>query len=350
MRPSLFVIPLGIVLMLGLAHTKAAPVTEKHQARITIASPHVFTRGDTVYVRLDRATQKTIGLKTETLRKVDYRRRIRAYGQVVDLSRLLQDDRRLSDASARKIKAQARLDATRNEYRRLTNLYRLHRNTSKKALQAAQANWLTARATAAAARVRLLTQQAALHQRWGQVISRWMTEENTQWQALISGRHRLVKLTRPLGNPPIELPLAAEILLADDTMVPITWVSPAPTIAPGLQGQADYFLATSRLDSLSYGLQITGLIRYGAKHSGVIVPSTAVVWSQGNAYLYVEDNHERFERRQLHTDQPVPGGWFEANGLIPGMIVVTKGAQILLSEQTLASAPKGDAAEEGDHD
>lgn len=63
------------------------------------------------------------------------------------------------------------------------------------------------------------------------------------------------------------------------------------------------------------------------------MPKEAVVWWQGRAWIYMQRDAERFARRELPTDSPVPGGWFVADAISPDQRVVTKGAQQLLSEE-----------------
>lgn len=72
------------------------------------------------------------------------------------------------------------------------------------------------------------------------------------------------------------------------------------------------------------------------------MPTDAVVWWQGRAWIYVQRDPTLFARRELATDSPVPGGWFIAQGISPDQRVVTKGAQQLLSEEFRAQIDVGE--------
>ncbi|HDJ86452.1 MAG TPA: hypothetical protein ENG77_05025, partial [Chromatiales bacterium] len=309
-----------------------------------IAAPQrVFVRHGVTYLRLSKHIQKAIGLQIEALKFTHYRARLQAYGQVIDLNALLDSYQQLVSARAKAAQSNVQLDAARAEYRRLEGLYRHHRNASEKQVQTAGANWLSDQAAATAAETRLSSVTDRLGARWGATIARWMRKDSPSFRSLTDGRSRLLELTLPLGKAPAAAHRTALVLLANGTTVAASLISPSPVAEPDLQGQAYFFLATSAIGQLNYRLRITGLIPYGSRHSGVVVPDSAVVWSQGSAWIYVETRNGRFERKPIRTDTPVPEGWFQTDGLSPGSQVVTQGAEVLLSVQTLAGAPKGRA-------
>ena len=129
----------------------------------------------------------------------------------------------------------------------------------------------------------------------------------------------------------------------------VSLIAPAPATDPDLQGQSYYYLASAHLRQLNYGLQVVGLMPYGTQRSGVIVPHMAVVWFHGSAWVYVKTDDGCFVRKPVRTHMPVPGGWFQSGGLGPDDRLVTQGAEVLLSVEALAAAPKGSAGE-GDED
>ena len=71
----------------------------------------------------------------------------------------------------------------------------------------------------------------------------------------------------------------------------------------------------------------------GAYQHPSSVPADAVVWWQGRAWVYVQIDPQRFARREIPADAPVPGGWFLSKGIDAGDRVVNRGAQQLLSEE-----------------
>jgi len=341
---------LALVVGSNLATWPSAQADEDEGGPLIATPQRVFTDNGVTYVKLDTDTQKAIGLQTKTLKPAHYRASLRAYGQVINLSALLRSYQQLASAQAKASQSRAQLDASQAEYRRLNSLYRDHQNASKKAVQTARATWQSDQASAQAAEGQKFAVTSDLEARWGASITRWMIKDSRSFQRLANGKSRLLKLTLPLGKAPANPLRSAQLLLANGTTAAASLISPAPTTEPDLQGQSYYFLATSQVKHLNYGLRVTGLMSYGPQHRGAVVPNAAVVWSQGSAWAYVKMGDERFERKPVRTDTPVPAGWFQAGGLSPGNQVVTQGAAVLLSVQALAGGPKGSASEDGDGD
>jgi len=88
---------------------------------------------------------------------------------------------------------------------------------------------------------------------------------------------------------------------------------------------------------------------------GVVVPESAIVWLDGQAWLYLQrppsalpaepeggdtsESADRFVRRRVPMDEPVAGGWRGTEGFSPGDAVVVTGAQVLLSEEFRSEIP-----------
>jgi hypothetical protein len=83
--------------------------------------------------------------------------------------------------------------------------------------------------------------------------------------------------------------------------------------------------------------------------NAVVVPNAAVVQWEGLAWAYVERQPNSYVRARVMTDRPVPGGYVvtaATSGLHPGDLVVTRGAQQLLSEEFRTHVQMSDEADE----
>jgi hypothetical protein len=83
----------------------------------------------------------------------------------------------------------------------------------------------------------------------------------------------------------------------------------------------------------------------GSAMKGLIVPTSAVVWSEGKAWVYQQTAADRFTRRAVPTDIPVERGFFVTGGFSPGDKLVVQGAQALLSEELLLHGQGGGEAD-----
>jgi hypothetical protein len=70
------------------------------------------------------------------------------------------------------------------------------------------------------------------------------------------------------------------------------------------------------------------------------------VWSEGKAWAYVQTAPNQFSRRELATDAPVDNGYFASAGFAAGTKVVSRGAQTLLSEESVLEGYGGGETDE----
>ena len=66
---------------------------------------------------------------------------------------------------------------------------------------------------------------------------------------------------------------------------------------------------------------------------GVFVEDTAIVRWQGRSWVYLRVGPEAFKRHPINTDQPVSDDDYVVRDLPAGTEIVTRGAQVLLSEE-----------------
>jgi hypothetical protein len=103
---------------------------------------------------------------------------------------------------------------------------------------------------------------------------------------------------------------------------------------PRYQGQTWLFRLALGRAALRPGEAVTAHISIpGPAIAGVLLPSSAILRFQGEAWVYVERASGEFVRRMAALDQPGNGGWLVNSGFAPGERIVVTGAQTLLSEE-----------------
>jgi hypothetical protein len=116
----------------------------------------------------------------------------------------------------------------------------------------------------------------------------------------------------------------------------------AVSVDPKTQGQPFVFRVTDSTGALRPGLSVTAYLETpGPARTGTVVPGSAVLWQLGKSWVYVQTAKEKFARREVVLEDPASGGWF-TRSLKPGDKVVTRGAQMLLSEEFKSQIRVGD--------
>lgn len=269
-------------------------------------------------VTIDEATQKLIKLEFAHPTAAAWQPVVTGYGRVVDPAPLIAATTELATA-------QATAAASDHEYARLKTLADQN-NASLRALEAAQLTAQNDRLALAAARAKLTGD-------WGLVLAG--RTDLTELVRQLAGRTlSLVRLTLPAGEnlkePPVSTALTVFPEEAD--LIPAELLDGGLGVDPQTEGQIFLFLVKDR--ALPLGASVTGhLKRTGQALDGVVLPAAAVVRHEGQGWLYVQTAPTAFTRRAVPLDRLTATGWFVTGGFSPTNVVVTVGAQTVLSAE-----------------
>jgi hypothetical protein len=155
---------------------------------------------------------------------------------------------------------------------------------------------------------------------------------------LAEGRAKLVRVTFPLGvlngTDPNSLRLARldAATVGDRWTARPVWDAPFDASIPG----RSFFAVLQRTD-VGEGERV--LIwaagdNSGAAESGIVVPPTAVVVTDGKYWCFVEREPGVFSRSPVDISRPMADGYFVADSIKPGDLIVTSAAGLLLARQT----------------
>lgn len=317
----------------------AAVETERDKA---VKAPlRVSTEEGKRVITIDAETQKRSGIETSTLPVAPHQQELRAYGMVLDVARLTELSNNYANAKAQVQTAQARLAMSRPAFERAQKLFNDTHVVSQAQLQAAEAAFGTDQASLAAAEALVRTHSATAYQEWGAVLGKAIVEEQPSVRALIERQNFLLQITLPPGVTIKTVPATASIVTAKDARADAAFVSPATRIDPRIQG-VSYFYTAAAESGVLPGMNVLAFLPSGAMIEGAAVPASAVVWLQGKAWVYRRIEDDTFTRVEISTDIPAPAGGYFAKQIDDDDEVVTRGAQLLLSEEFRAQIQLGD--------
>lgn len=286
--------------------------------------------GQTV-LSFDAAAQRSNGIVTTVLTSSTQRVQGQATGVVVQLQPLLDLKASYNTPATDLIRARANARASSAEYERLQLLNKDDKNASDKAVEAARAAAESDAALVQNAQqaITLLKGTTLLH--WGPIVAGWIESNSPQFDALLRQQMFLLQVTSTNAGQ-FAAPKEATVQFSDGAHAPARFVSVLPQLDPRLQQPSLLYLVAPH-PGLVPGVNVSVFLPSGAEHRGVVVPSSAVVWSQGTPWCYVEKSPNKFERTSVATTEPNAQGWFVTTGIAPGARVVITGAQTLLSEE-----------------
>ncbi len=313
------------------------PQMKKGPAEISVEN------GEAV-LALDTATQGRLGLQVVTLTATVTRAQITSPAVVLPIQDLATFRNSYIAAQTQLQKSRVEMDVARKEYTRLKALFEQNRNVSEKSLQSAEGALKASEADERAGEQQLNLQESIVRQEWGGIASQWALGDTSEFQRLLDQRDVLVQVTMQ-ADATLEVPKTISLEIPGTSRIGASLVSPFPRVDPRIQGRSFLYVAPAER-GLAPGMNLLAHLSVGVQVRGLIVPTSAVVWSEGKAWAYQQTASERFTRRVVSTDVPVERGFFVARGFSPGDRVVTQGAQSLLSEEMLLHGQGGGDTDE----
>jgi multidrug efflux system membrane fusion protein len=299
--------------------------------------------GQTV-LTLDTPTQNRLGLEVAILTATVTRTRVTSPAVVLPVQDLAAFRNSYIATQTQLQKLHVELDVTRMEYTRLKALFEQDHNISEKSLQSAEGALKANEADELAGEQQRNLQESMVRQEWGGVVSKWVLDDSPEFHRILDQRDVFVQVTMQT-DASFGAPKTISLEILGPTRIGASLVSSFPRVDPRIQGRSFLYTAPAHL-GLTPGVNLLAHLSIGSQMRGLIVPTSAVIWSEGKAWVYQQTASDRFTRRVVPTEVPVERGFFAAQGFAPGDKVVTRGAQALLSEEMLLRGQSGGETDE----
>jgi len=319
---------LGFTLWIGLRKQEQKSAGHEPKAREDAAATE--EKAEDFVVTIEREKRERLGLEKATPEKTELAPRRVAFGRVLDPTPLVALDGELAAA-------EAVLAASRAENDRTQKLLAAGENTSRRIAEGAQAQF-----RADEIKVESLRRKALLD--WGEDLANLdATKRRALAEQLINGAVAIVRVDILPGDALTEPPRSARLLVLGRETQPIETNEIAPAFDADPKTQAQGFLLRVEKPpfALRPGMALTAWLELAEKpRSGFAIPRSAVLRHDGRAWVFVQEDEEKFVRKPVTLDTPLDGekGWFvvEGGGIDEGDGLVVTGAQMLLSEELKA--------------
>jgi hypothetical protein len=331
---------LGALLVWGFLEGRSEVEREAERERPVKEPLRISMRGGVPVITLDSRTRLNSGIETASLASAPYQEQVRAYAMVLDLARLTDLSNNIANAKSQLQTAQAKLAASKAAFERAQRLIDTHA-VSLAQVEAAEAAFRADQATVAAAESQGRTLSATAYQEWGPVLGKSLIERSPAIVRLIERQEFLLQVTLPPGTSIPKPPETGAIQKGANARAEIRYVSQATRTDPKIQG-VSYFYVTAAESEVLPGMNMLAFLPSGKSADGATVPPSAIVWWQDRAWVYRRVDSESFVRSDIGTEFPAPGGGYVATGLPKDVEIVTRGAQLLLSEEFRAQIQVGE--------
>jgi hypothetical protein len=340
---GIFIVILVTLTFLGGCKNHFDKDDEERQAPAQKGPAQISTENGQTVLTLDSPTQNRLGLEVVTLAATMTRAQATFAAVVLSVQDLAASRNSYIAAETQVQKAHIQADVARKEYTRLKTLFEENQNVSEKSLQSADGALAANEADVRAGEQQEALQESVARQQWGGIAAEWVVKGSPELGRILDQSEVLVQMTM-LADATYGTPKTISLEIPGGTRTEANLVSAFPRVDPRIQGKSFLYRAHTR-PGLSPGVNLLAHLSVGSAMKGLIVPTPAVVWSEGKAWVYQQTAADRFARRAVPTDIPVERGFFVAKEFSPGDKVVVQGAQALLSEELLLHGQGGGAAD-----
>lgn len=312
------------------------------ESRSLVAANNSTDKGAATLI-LPIASQQQSGIKSSPLVSTQHQAATVSFANVEAIDSLLEQRTRYLAALAEGQVLRSALSHQQQTVKRLQVLNQDDKNVSDRALQEAEAAMHAEQAKLNANRTLAQGLYDSMQQQWGATLATWAAQTNSQPQlnALLQYKEVLLKVSLPFDVHPNTKSLLQIGQIGGQALAKARFVSIAPQADSTLQGETYFYIAPA--DKLRTGMRLSARLEsQNGISNGVIVPHEAVVWYANQAWVYQkvaskQAGTDKFIRRLISTDveieSPAISGWFNNKGFATGDLLVTSGAQLLLSEE-----------------
>ncbi len=331
-------IGLGWTLWIGVRKQKEKPQTESAEVaeKNPDGTPKEEEKPEDFVVKLEKEKWQALAIDKGEPEKAELKPQRMAFGRVLDPTPLVTLDGELAAA-------EAALAASRAENERTQKLLAAGENTSRKSAETAEAQFRADEIKADG-----LRRSARLE--WGAAIAALDAAKRREFvEQLVRGDTALIRVDILPGDALADQPKAARILVMGREQQPIETqnITPAADVDAKTQAQGFILRVDAPPFALRPGMALTAWLELPEKpRAGFAIPRSAVLRHDGRAWVYVQEEEEKFARKPVTLDTPLDGdrGWFvdeKSGGIKADDLLVTMGAQSLLSEELKAQGGGG---------
>ena len=299
---------------------KAIPI----QAEISVQN------GETLIAMTPQA-QKVAGIVVAPLRATSAHRQITVPAQVLPIEDLARLRKSYIAATVQLAKARSKADASRQECARLKSLGPKQPSASPKSVQAAEDARRSNEADVQVAQQELALVGAMARQNWGSVVEQWLENDDPGLEQVLGHKVLLVEVTVPMGES-LAHPSQVPLQMPGGRFSEASFVSFFSRADPRRQG-VGFLYRISAQPGLSPGANLVARPAVDEMTSGVIIPSSAVVWAESKSWVYQQTAPGRFVRRQAQLSQPEGEGYFVRQGLSAGDLILVQGVDVVRAEE-----------------
>lgn len=288
-------------------------------------------------IKLPKNVEKNSNIKYTELTKTSFIDSSIYYGESINIKPLINFNTKLSIVENKKDQLLLNLEAEADHLKKLTILNEDNKNISDAVVGQQEIDIKSIESNIDVLKKDKAYIMDTIQNEWGSKFHQiFSNKKNSKLKDIISGKAKLIKITFSPSQISQEVPKKINI----SSIAQITsnyealYFSDSPEVDISRSGKSFYYLVHN--NKILNGEKFTGHSLASPKEQRFLfVPKESVIWSNGMPWAYIHINNTgKYIKKSLGGLKETNNGWIiEEGNFKAGDLIVTEGAQLLLSEE-----------------
>ena len=290
-----------------------------------------------VLIKLPKNVEKNSNIRYEELTKTTFIDSSIFYGESINVKPLINLNTKLSMIRNKKDQLLINLEAEVDHLKVLTLLNEDNKNISDAVVGQKEIEIKSIESNIDSLKKDKAYIMGTIKNEWGNKFYQiFSNSKNDELKNIISGTSKLIKITFSPGQINLEVPNKINIssMAQINSDYKALYFSDSPEVDVSRSGKSFYYLVHD--NKILNGEKFTGHSLASPKDQlFLFIPKESVIWSNGMPWAYIHiNNTEKYIKKSLGGLRETNNGWIiEEGNFKAGDLIVTKGAQLLLSEE-----------------
>jgi hypothetical protein len=335
---AMVILALGLGLLLHALPGQSKADYSDEDESAAAAPARVTMKNGIATLTLSAADVQNAGIECSPLKPPPTDETVRGFATVLNPLPLAGLNGQYIEAEAQMRSVASKLAMSHAALQRAQILYQDEQSVSAAQLQNTQSSFDSDQSLLALARARLNSVAGNVRQAWGNALGTAVADHLPLIDDLVARRSYLVKVTLLPGGI-VATPPQTAIATLYGSIIELSYVSIAASADRKLQGTSYLYEAAAR-DGIEPGSNLDVTLSAHTAQPGSVVPNSAVVWIEGQAWIYIRTGAGTFVRHKIPSNHPAGDDGYLVTGFLPNDEVVVRGAAMLLSEEYRTQLPE----------
>lgn len=308
---------------------------ESNELEDEVIVDYTLNEDGLIYVVLSEAVEKNSYIETSLIKKTNFKKEISSHGKIINTNELIESKKLIKKNNFLINKINSQIQEETEHLEKFIKLNKDNKNISDTVVHEQEIIVNNLKNEYGIIKNDLETLKNSIQYNWGEYFRNLITKKSIDKHCLFINKCSLAQITIDQQKFIGEIPKTVSLISTNNQINYLgEYLGPSPRLEKAIQGNGFYFLIRD-FSLPSESKMIVKLAEKNSNNNYLFIPKNAVIWSHGKPWVYIrEADSPKFLRKPLKNPHETENGWLVIeDNIIENQLLVTDGAQLLLSEE-----------------